>query len=332
MKILVVAPNWIGDIVMAQTLFSHLISRYGDDTIIDIIAPKWSGLVASRMREVRRIFVLDVKHGELGLKKRYRLGVALRDEHYDRAIVMPITLKSALVPFFAKVPIRSGFVGEMRFGLINDLRKLDKQKMLRMIDRYLALGNAESYAENPSLLVSVDNQIKLIKQHNLNTEKQIIAFFVGAEYGEAKRWRGFKNLAKLLAKDNYQIWVIGSEKERKLGDEIVESNKAAINLCGQTTIIDAIDLIALAKTAITNDSGLMHIAAALDISIVAIYGSSTPSYTPPLTDKKHIVSLNLPCSPCFKKTCPLGHTNCLNYITPEMVYQCITNIAVEHAA
>ncbi|MDR1911096.1 MAG: lipopolysaccharide heptosyltransferase II [Helicobacteraceae bacterium] len=326
MKFLIVAPNWVGDMVIAQSLFAHLRDRYGADTIIDAIAPIWSLGVLNRMPQIRRAFALDTAHGEFGFRKRKTLGYALRAEKYDRAIVMPTTFKSALVPFFALVPIRSGFTGEARFFLINDRRVLDKKAMPLMVERYLALDERGAAIRNPSLRVDTDNQKRLLNALELDAQKPIIAFFAGAEYGEAKRWLPdyFAELGVMLAKKGFQIWLFGSAKEKDLGDRIArEIGGAARNLCAKTTLEEAIDLIALAKIAITNDSGLMHVAAALNVFIAAIYGSSTPNHTPPLTDKKTIVSLNLPCSPCFKRVCPLGHTNCLTQIAPRAVFESI---------
>lgn len=321
MKFLIVGPSWVGDMVMAQTLFKQLKKRYGSDTVIDVVSPSWSLGILARMSEVRNPVALDVKHGEFGFGTRKALGIKLRGEKYNRAIVMPITWKSALVPFFANIPIRSGFLGEMRFGLINDIKKLNKRTMPLMVERYIALDKQGEKVENPSLKVDKQNQQKLIKELGLDLSQEIVAFFAGSEYGPAKRWRGFAALAKLLTDSGKTVWVIGSSKEIELGEEIKSGNQNVVNLCGKTTLEDAVDLIALCGKAICNDSGLMHIAAAVGAKVIAIYGSSTPSYTPPLTDKKQIISLGLKCAPCFKKVCPLDHTDCLEKISAQMVFE-----------
>ncbi|MDR0664696.1 MAG: lipopolysaccharide heptosyltransferase II [Helicobacteraceae bacterium] len=324
MKFLIVAPSWIGDMVMAQTLFKALKNRYGADTIIDVAAPKWALDICKRTSEVGEIIRLDIKHGEFGLKKRRDLGRELRSRRYDRAIVVPITFKSALIPFFARIPIRSGLLGEMRFGIINDIKKT-RSKKPSMVEKYLALDDITEAPLFPSLLIDRHNRQRALRELDLDTTKPITALFVGAEYGEAKRWsyEKFGELANMLIADNRAVWIFGSSKDCERGAKIKAIAPKAIDLCGKTTIADAIDLISLAQTAVCNDSGLMHIAAAVNTPIVAIYGSSAPDYTPPLTDKKTIVSLNLPCSPCFKRICPFGHTNCLNNISAETVYQCI---------
>lgn len=320
MKILVVGPSWVGDMVMAQTLFKHLKNRYGSDLVIDVLSPRWSLGIIARMDEVRRGIALDVKHGEFGFGIRKQLGSDLIAERYDRSIVMPITWKSALVPFFAKVPIRSGFLGEMRFGLINDIKKLNKKTMPLMVERYVALDCAGAQIINPTLRVDQKNLQRLIIELNLDLSRPIVAFFAGSEYGPAKRWKGFKELGKMLVESGNSVWVIGSNKEFELGEEIVDGNEHMVNLCGKTSLEDAVDLIALCEKAVCNDSGLMHIAAAVGVYIVAVYGSSTPKYTPPLTEKKSIVTLGLECAPCFKKSCPKGHTNCLEKIDAKMVF------------
>lgn len=321
MKILIFGPSWVGDMVMAQVLFKHLKSRYGADATIDVVAPKWSHGILSRMDEVRKAIALDAVHGKFGFKIRKELGISLRDEKYDRAIVMPITWKSALVPFFAKIPVRSGFLGEMRFGLINDIKKLDKKAMPLMVERYIALDERGATIENPSLRVDANNQQRLIAKLGLDLSKPIVAFFAGSEYGPAKRWRGFKDLAKLLVESGKTVWIIGSNKEIELGEEIKDVSSDVVNLCGKTSLEDAVDLIALCKQAVCNDSGLMHIAAAVGVEVVVIYGSSTPEHTPPLTDKKKIITLGLECAPCFKKVCPFGHTDCLEKISAQMVFE-----------
>jgi len=324
-NILVVGPSWVGDMVMAQSLFKTLKAGFQqpDDVNIDVIAPAWSVPVLARMPEVRNPIILDVKHGEFGLKKRYGLGQSLRGQ-YQQAIVLPRSLKAALVPFFAQIPIRTGFLGEMRYGLLNDIRLFDKQHLNQTVKRFVALGIDQQHARgdfntpHPRLCSDKQQQQATLKQLALDSEKPAIALLPGAEYGPAKQWplEHFAQLANQLA-ENYQLWVMGSQKDSEAAEHIVQaSNQQAINLCGKTSIAQAIDLIAHCKGALSNDSGLMHIAAALNCPVTAIYGSSSPLFTPPLSDKAAILHLNLPCSPCFKRQCPLGHLDCLKKITP----------------
>lgn len=330
MKFLIVGPSWVGDMVMAQSLFKHLKARYGDGTIIDVIAPAWSLPVLERMPEVRRGIALDVKHGEFGWKIRKALGLSLRAEKYDRAIVMPTTWKSALVPFFAKIPVRTGFTGEMRFGLIND-RRSRKRAGEKTAIRYVSLG-MEKNEPLPELSAVPFPRLEprsaegALKRLGLTLDKPVVALFPGAEYGPAKQWpiEHYAQLAAMLEGAGKYVWVFGSAKEQKLGDRIaVDTN--AVNLCGQTTLAEAIDLIALAESAVTNDSGLMHVAAALEVPLVAIYGSSSPERTPPLSRKAAFMQGSLECSPCYKKVCPFGHTNCLNIIRPIQILKSLQN-------
>ena len=327
-KILVAGPAWVGDMVMAQSLFITLKQR-PHPVEIDVLAPAWSNPILARMPEVKEIINLPVSHGELGLMSRYRLGKSLRVNEYDQAIVTPRSYKSALVPFFAQAKKRTGYRGEMRYGALNDIRDLDKSVLKQTVQRYVALGhdgNMECAPEIPFPKLDVDNENlqKLISEFNLDLSNPVIALLPGAEYGEAKRWpiKYYAELASKLQEQGFQVWILGSQKDHAAATSISSKNKA-INLCGKTQLEDSIDLLSVCKSAVTNDSGLMHIAAAVNIPLVAIYGSSTPDYTPPLTDKAKIQYLGLECSPCFKRTCPLGHTKCLVDIKPDSIFKSV---------
>lgn len=321
-------PAWVGDMVMAQSLFMTLKQR-AHPVEIDVLAPAWSNPILSRMPEVREVINLPVGHGEFGLFRRYQLGKSLRSQNYDQAVITPRSYKSALVPFFAKAKQRTGYRGEMRYGVLNDIRTLDKNILKQTVQRYVSLAADSDVSKAPKtpfpkLLVDKNNLQRLLSELNLNTDKTAIAFLPGAEYGEAKRWpiQYYAELANRLGEQGFQVWVLGSVKDKLAAEEIIKNNKA-INLCGKTKLEDSIDLLSICKCAVTNDSGLMHIAAAVDIPLVAIYGSSTPDYTPPLTNKAEIQYLKFECSPCFKRICPLGHTSCLVNIKPDTVFQSV---------
>lgn len=331
-KVLVVGPSWVGDMVMAQSLFKQL-KQSSPELIIDVLAPEWSKPILARMPEVRQAIVLPTNHGELKLANRWRLGVSLRSEAYTQAIVLPRSWKSALAPYAANIPLRTGFHGEQRFIILNDRRRLDKKQLDQTVKRFYALGLRADEALGdipyPKLSVDPNNQQQLISKYQLNRQLPAIALMPGAEYGPAKQWplSHFKTLAETLAENGYQVWIIGGTKDKTAGEKIAESGKANIyNLCGSTSLSDAVDLLALTQQAVTNDSGLMHVAAAVGTFVQGIYGSSSPKYTPPLTDKHKIHSLSLECSPCFKRNCPLGHTNCLNHIQVEAIIK-----GIEHA-
>lgn len=317
-----IGPAWVGDMVMAQSLFMSLKQHRGNP-IIDVVAPKWSLPLLARMPEVHEGIPLPVQHGELGLGKRRTLGRALRAHRYDQAIVLPRSFKAALVPWFARIPRRTGYRGELRYGLINDIRALDKGVLYRTVERFVALGEQGDVETAPAipqphLAVDSHNQQICLEKLGLNTDKPIIAMMPGAEYGPAKRWPTayYAELARRLVEQGKQVWVFGSHKEAPLG-EVIAGAPGIENLCGKTELVDVVDLLSLCEQAVTNDSGLMHVAAASGTSVIAIYGSSDPHYTPPLTDKAQIIYQNLDCSPCFERECPLGHTNCLNDIKPE---------------
>lgn len=328
-RILVIGPAWVGDMVMAQSLFMILRQQHAD-ALIDVLAPHWSLPLLARMPEVNEGIALPVSHRELGLGKRWQLGRQLRARHYDQAIVLPRSYKAALVPFFAGIPRRTGYRGEMRYGVINDLRRLDKSVLIRTVQRYAALGSERETGEAPvipypRLTVDKENQARLLQKLNLNTEQPVIAMMPGAEYGPAKRWptEYFAELAKMLVSKGKQIWVLGSQKEAGLGEAIAVTG-GITNLCGKTELVDVVDLLALCETAVSNDSGLMHVACASGTRVIAIYGSSDPGYTPPLSDTAQVVYQGLECSPCFERVCPLGHTRCLVDIRPEEIQSWVT--------
>ncbi|MDR9437529.1 MAG: lipopolysaccharide heptosyltransferase II [Thiohalophilus sp.] len=323
-RILVIGPAWVGDMVMAQSLFMTLVQQR-NNPVIDVVAPKWSLPLLARMPEVHEGIPLSVQHRELGLGKRRALGHALRVHRYDQAIVLPRSFKAALVPWFARILRRTGYRGEMRYGIINDSRRLDKRVLYRTVQRFVALGqegdkDIAPAIPQPHLAIDSQHRQACLDKLGLNTDKPIIAMMPGAEYGPAKRWPTayYAELAHWLVERGKQVWVFGSHKEASLGDAIAGSDDI-VNLCGKTELVDVVDLLSLCEQAVTNDSGLMHVAAASGTRVIAIYGSSDPNYTPPLTDKAQIVYLNLDCSPCFKRDCPMGHTNCLNDIKPESI-------------
>jgi len=327
-RILIVGPSWVGDTVLAQPLFIRLHQRI-PDLVLDVLAPPWTAAVLKRMPEINTVIDNPFRHGELKVFARRRLGLALRARRYERAIVLPNSAKSALPPFFASIPTRTGYRGEMRAGLLNDVRRLDAKRLPLMAERFAAL--AESAGQplsrplpHPRLTVSQSNRRRLLDAFDLNSERPAIAFCPGAEYGPAKRWpaQHFAALADTLDRAGAKIWLIGSANERTLGDEIAATARSAQvrNLCGQTTLDEAIDLLSASAMVVTNDSGLMHVAAALDRPLIALYGSSSPGFTPPLSSAARILSLELSCSPCFARECPLGHMRCLNELGPERVW------------
>ena len=330
-KYLIVGPSWVGDMVMAQSLFKT-IQLQDPEAIIDVIGPAWSSPIIARMAEVRSAITLKTGHGEWGISTRRKLGQSLQSEQYDEAIVLPRSWKSALVPFFAKVPKRVGYHGEQRYILLNERRKLDKKTLNQTVKRFVSLGVNKSIAyppqnlPDPVLTVDKGNQAALYQSHGLDTSRPAVAMMAGAEYGPAKQWplAHFHELAERLITQGYQVWILGGPKDIDDGNVIIKDlGQHAHNLCGKTQLVDAIDLLAAAKLAISNDSGLMHVAAAVGTKVHGIYGSTSEAFTPPLTMNKVIHNLHLECSPCFKRTCPLEHTNCLNQLKPEQIIQSI---------
>ncbi|MCL7931395.1 lipopolysaccharide heptosyltransferase II [Halomonas llamarensis] len=329
-RLLVIGPSWVGDMVMAQSLFITLKQRYPGATL-GVVAPAWSQPILARMPEVDEVLPLSVSHGEFGLATRRELANRLKGR-FDRAIVLPRSWKAALVPFLARIPERIGFLGEQRYGLLKERRKLDKQVLDQTVKRFVSLGLPEDEAASgqfaipqPRLEIDCDNLVNLRITHALSS-RPAIGLMPGAEYGPAKQWplAYFHTLAKRLVDDGFEVRIFGGPKDHAAGQEIVHGVSQAHNLCGKTALADVVDLLADCRQVVTNDSGLMHVAAAVGTRVQAIYGSSSPGYTPPLTSNAHIHYLALECSPCFKRECPLGHTNCLNQMHAETLYQAVS--------
>jgi len=325
--VLIVAPSWVGDMVMAQSLLKVLKAQDAERAI-DVLAPGWTRALLERMPEVRQAIDMPLGHGEVKLLTRRRLGIALRAGHYQQVIVLPNSLKSALVPFWARIPVRSGYVGEMRQWLLNDCRRLDKQRLTMTVQRFVALALPEAAAlpeplPPPLLLTDNENTHAALQRLELDpVAKPVLALCPGAEFGAAKKWPEayYAALAQEWLSQGWQVWLFGSMNDEPVCGRInVQAHGHCENLAGRTRLEDAIDLLAMANFVVSNDSGLMHIAAALQRPMVAIYGSSDPGFTPPLSETAQVERLGLDCSPCFKRECPLGHLNCLNELPPARI-------------
>ncbi len=332
-RILVVAPSWIGDTVFAQPLF-RLLHRRHHGLQLDVLAPPYLRPVLEHMPDVQSIIDNPFAHGDLRLGDRRRLGIMLRDRKFDQAIVLPNSLKSALVPFLANIPLRTGFVGEMRYGLLNDARRLDEDRLTTMVDRYAFLAEPRGKTlsrpvARPALHVGSAELNAALGKFELDIDRQVVIFCPGAEYGPARRWPAahYGALAKSIVAEGKQVWLLGSAKDREVADQVkTASGGICRNLAGETNLTEAIRLLAAANLVVSNDTGLLHVASALNRPVVALYGSTAPGLAPPYSDRSASISLNLSCSPCRERVCPLGHFNCMKQLTPERVASSITSM------
>ncbi|MFM2653638.1 lipopolysaccharide heptosyltransferase II [Vibrio owensii] len=335
-KILIIGPSWVGDMVMSQSLYIVL-KQLHPESQIDVIAPGWCKPILERMPEIHQAIEMPIGHGEFNLLGRREIGKSLREKQYDHAYILPKSAKSALIPWFANIPLRTGWKGEMRYGLLNDLRPNMKSFQF-MVERYVALaypqeemidssslGGLETLPR-PSLFIDKKEQAEAIAKFNLNQKAPVVALCPGAEFGPAKKWpeTHYAEVASAMANAGKQIWLFGSQKDLETCNNIKQlvpqEHQHQIHvLAGQTSLIEAVDLLAACQTVVANDSGLMHVAAAVGCNVVAVYGSTSPKYTPPLAEKVEIVHTDIDCRPCFKRECPLGHLNCLNQLSPQKV-------------
>ena len=332
-RILVVAPSWIGDTIFAQPLF-HRLHQYHLGLQLDVFASPYLRPVLDHMPEVQSVIDNPFAHGDLRFGDRRRLGLLLRGNRYDQAIVLPNSLKSALVPFLASIPLRTGYVGEMRYGLLNDARRLDEAVLTTMVDRYALLAQPRDKAltrpvPRPALNVGPADLAAALRKFGLDTNRPVTIFCPGAEYGPARRWpvEHYGELAKSVVAEGKQVWLLGSAKDREIAEQVqAASGGICRNLAGETNLTEAIRLLAAANLVVSNDTGLLHVASALNRPVVALYGSTAPGLAPPYSDRSVSVSLNLSCSPCRERICPLGHFNCMKELTPERVVNAITSM------
>jgi heptosyltransferase-2 len=316
---LVIAPQWIGDAVMTEPLLRRLHAR-GERLTVGALP--WVAPVYRAMPQVDAVIEFPFRHGGLQLKARRSLARDLRGR-FDTAYVLPNSLKSALLPFLARIPRRVGYLGEARLGLLTQRLKNPKPRP-PMVAFYSALSGEFGFDQDRPRLALPSAQVEqVLQQHGLPRGGYVV-IAPGAEYGPAKRWPHFGGLAQLL--DRPAV-LLGSAKEHALCEAIrAQAPERCRNLAGRTSLEEAFALIAGAGHVVSNDSGLMHVAAAFGVPQVALFGSSSPLHTPPLNDAARVVWLKqdpdyLPpdCAPCFQRDCPLGHLRCLNDVTPERV-------------
>ncbi|MEH6580570.1 MAG: lipopolysaccharide heptosyltransferase II [Halioglobus sp.] len=327
-KILVVGPAWVGDMVMSQSLYIFL-KNTRPNVSIDVLAPAWSEPLIARMPEVNQAIVKPIGHGELGLGRRHKLGKKLRAAAYDQAILLPNSFKSALAPFAARIPRRTGWRGEMRYGLLNDLRILEEDRLPLMVQRFVALGLEPNAVlpEHlpPPRLVSDPVQAGLCgAKFQLDRSRPILALCPGAEFGAAKRWpvEYYAEIARRYLARGWQVALYGSAKDKEVTAEIVAECNGHVDcrdLAGRTELAEAVDLLSLSTAVVSNDSGLMHIAAALQRPVLVVYGATSPDFTPPLSPGAQILVSDIDCAPCFQRECPLGHHRCMRDTSPDQV-------------
>lgn len=278
-------------------------------------------------------------HGDLQLGKRHAFGKALRAEQFTLAIVLPNSFKSALIPFHANIPKRVAWKGEWRNLLLSDCRGLDKNAFPLMVQRFAALAFPASNTPphqipEPRLQFDPEGVKTALATFGLEKENRILAICPGAEFGDSKQWPAehFAATCKTKIDEGWHVWIFGSAKDAEVADAISgmlseQQRRNCVNLAGKTSLAQAIDLLSVAEAVISNDSGLMHIAAALDKPTVALYGSTTPDFTPPLNIKSKLLFTDIDCRPCFQRECPLRHKKCLWELEPNRVLAAIAELA-----
>jgi heptosyltransferase-2 len=321
--------------VMSQSLLLRL-KEENPNSSIDVLAPDWCRPVLARMPQVRQAIAMPVGHGSLQWDVRKNVAASLRANNYQQSIVLPHSLKSALIPWMANIPKRTGWRGEMRYGLVNDMRTLDKQAFPLMVQQYIALAQEQKDSAeqlkpilNPQLDVDKVQQGAVLQEFALiEDHRQLVAFCPGAEFGPAKRWPHyhFANLAKMLIANNKKIVCLGSANDTLAIGQIKEQLSAAelaqfVDVSGKTNLTQAIDLLAGSAVVVSNDSGLMHIAAAVNTPLIALYGPTSPDFTPPLSDNAQVIRLIDGYIKLRRANTEEGYHQSMIDITPAMVFE-----------
>ncbi len=337
MRILIIGPSWVGDSVMAQSLYI-LLKEEDPDCMIDVISPKWTLPVLERMPQISEKISSPFSHGEVKLRLRNKLGKSLKKLNYDRSIVLTNSFKSALIPFFAKIPVRTGWLGEMRYGLLNDIRKTGSNKNYLMVEKFASLSFAEGNfslknLSFPSLNVDLVNQRENLTKFRIHTDLQSLAICPGAEFGPSKKWPAeyYAEVAKTYVEQGWNVFCLGSINDQETGKKIqtfhnLDQERNFHNLIGKTSLNDAVDLLAHCEKVVTNDSGLMHVSAAVGTSVVAVYGPSSPDYTPPLINKRKILRKTDGYDKTRVGNAPDGYHNSLLAIKPNEVIDALEEL------
>ncbi len=335
---LLIGPSWVGDMIMAQSLFISL-KQQQPDCRITVLAPAWTSPLLARTPQVDDNVEVALGHGESKFLARRRIGKQLSVRRFSSAIVLPNSFKSALIPFHAGIRRRVGWRGEWRGMLLTDCRKLDEAAFPLMVQRFVALGQpAHSTAvvdcPQPRLVTVPAQRDRALEALQLDSSRPVVALCPGAEFGDAKQWppQHYAALSEALIGRGWQVWLFGSGNDAVAAEAIqadIHKDFLAycVNLAGRTTLAQAIDLLALADIVVSNDSGLMHVAAALNKPVVGIFGSTSPDFTPPLTERVKLLMTDIECRPCFKRRCPFGHRRCLTELAPQRVIEAVLQLS-----
>lgn len=332
-RILVVAQAWVGDVVLSQILYA-LLKRQQPDAAIDVVAPGWAGALLRRMPQVSRHVPLDVGHGRLGLWRRSTAARRLRGQ-YRQAIIIPRSVKAALLPWAAGIGERIGFDAGTPNPLITDPRPRPPGVLARMAGLASPDPVDPDTIPRPRLETDPKQAAEVFRQWGMDPDEPTVGLMPGAAYGQAKQWgaESFSRLASMLAGQGRRVCVMGTSKDHALGDAIAHAApERVVNLCGKTTLDQAVDLASGLAAAVCNDSGLMHVAAAVKTPVVGIYGPTSPDTHPPLADAREICTARTLCSPCRRRSCPYGHHACMTRITPERVCEATLSLLGDRSA
>lgn len=321
--ILIVPYMWIGDFVRCHTVVRLLQARFPGRPI-DVLTTEMVAPLLDYMPGVRKGIVFDLPRGRLAFSQHRALAERLRRVGYGQALVMSRKWKAALAPYLAGIPVRTGFVGEMRFGLLNDVRS-GERKLPRMVDQCAVLAlpkNTPVPADWPlPALVAPPEEVAAWRQRRGLVDPKPVAAFAPGAVGLSKRWPYFADLAQRLVAEGFSVWVLGGAGETALAAEIVAAGGPAVHDLTGPDLRNAILALAAAQVAVSNDSGLLHVAAALGTPAIGIFGPTSPRLWAPLNPIAAVIetATDVPCRPCHKPACRFGHHRCMREIEADRV-------------
>ena len=323
--ILLVPYMWIGDFVRCHSVVRVLKARFPHRPV-DMLATPLTAPLANHMPGVRKAVISELPRSRLALARQWRLARALSAEGYGSALVLPRTWKSALLPWLAGIPQRTGFVGEARLLLLNDRRR-GERKLERMVERCVTLALPRDAPmpdpiPPPRLIVRMQDALAWRTANDIDLRQPAVALAPGS-VGSAKRWtvEGYGAVAAALAQQGIAAWILGGPAEKELAAEIVRRSGGSARDFTGPALRHAIMGLATARAAVSNDSGLMHVSAALGIPTHGIFGPTDPWLWGPLNPLAGIIETQteLPCRPCHQPVCRLVHHRCMRDIPADAV-------------
>jgi len=334
-KIIIRSTNWVGDAVLTTPAVRAIRENFPEARIA-LLAKPWVAPVFHNNPHLDKILVYESEGRHRGWLGKARLVRELRRQRFQLAVLFQNAFEAAFLVYMAGVPIRIGYDSDCRGALLTRRIPVDQDRVgSHHIEYYLGILQGASLRPGDRKLTLELSDIEraraeeILKENQISPSRPLVVINPGATFGSSKRWPLERYAAlgdRIRAAWGAQIVILGGPGERTVGRQISAlMNRGCINLCGRTSLREAAALIEKCELFVTNDSGLMHVAAAFDIPLIAIFGSTDPAATGPTNPRSRIVQVPASCSPCLKRECPEDH-RCMNEISVDQVYEAVENV------